>query len=905
MKRSLRSWLWRVPIDQEVDEELAFHIAMRTRELVERGMDPKAAREIVLSRIGDLGRLKRTCEDLGRKRDREMRLTQRLEELRDDVRFTLRQLKGSPAFTAVAAITLALGIGANSAMFALADATFLRPLPFDGPADRLVMVWERRANGFTSMASPLEFSEWNEHSRSFESMAWFATGPRPMRGADGTPEQVQAATVSAKFFDVLGVRPIIGRTFIPADLSSAPTAVVIGEGFWRRRYGADPTLVGRDIVVDEQPLTVVGIMPAGFQIAAPFSRGGAAAGDPGIVWTLAADTRSGSGSAGSLAQIGHFVHVIGRLRPGISVEAAQREMMSIATEAARAMPDGAREHSVLVEPLRPALTGPELRLTSVLLLGIVGFVLLMCCANVANLLMSRTSSRAREIAVRSALGAGRRRIAVQLLTESLVLAALGGTLGVAIGAAILRAAPTLLPPGLLPGSLALTFDARVLVFCAAAAFLVGVLFGLGPAWQSTRLSLVQAIATDGRTTRQAGILRSLLVVTEIAAAVLVLSGAGLLLRAWITLERVDPGYRAPDALTMVINLPMRSASGTNPYGSQDGLRRFYQTAQREVAREPGIRSVAWGGALPLDGVWSMQPFNVEGDTPSRERVTFASYHMVSPTYFETMDIPVTRGRGFTEQDGRDGVPVCIVSEAFVRRYLGNRDPIGQRLIVPMLTFGRETPPVREIVGVARQVTQRPEELMPQPQIYVPIDQNAWYQASLIVRSESGPSGALLGSVRAALARVDKERPVARVRTLDDVAAQATARPRFRAMLVGSFALLALGLSMVGVFGVLAYAVQQRTRELGVRIALGASAGGVLRLVLSGAGRLVALGAGIGLAAAAALSRSISMFLFGVPPLDPITFAAVPLVLIATAAVAVAAPAWRAIHVDPVVAFRSE
>ena len=599
MKRSLRSWLWRVPLHQEVDEELAFHIEMRTRELVDRGMDPKAAREVVLSRIGDFGQLKRTCEDLGRKREREMRLTQWLEELRDDVTYAFRQMKASPGFTAVAAITLALGIGANSAMFALADATFLRPLPFGEPTDRLVMLWERRANGFTSMASPFEFREWNQSGRSFESMATFASGSRTISGVDGTPEQVAGQTVSAKFFDVLGVRPTAGRTFTAADAIGTPTLVVISEGFWRRRYGEDPTLVGREIRVDGQSLTVIGIVPADFQIAAPFSRGGAAAGDPGLMWILA-----GEGGAG-LGLTGHYVHVIGRLKPGVSIEAAQAEMTPLAAEAARQLPDGAGEHGILLERLRPALMGPELRLTSVLLLGVVGFVLLMCCANVANLLMSRTTARTRELALRSALGAGRRRIAVQLLTESLVLAAFGGLLGVVVGAAILKVAPSLLPPGLLPGTITLTFDVRVAMFCAATALLVGVLFGLGPAWHATRVSLVQVMAADGRATRQSGAFRSVLVVAEIAAAVLVLSGAGLLLRTWISLERVDPGYRPPEALTMVINLPMQApASGRNLYGSQDGLRRFYQTAQREIEREPGIRSVAWGGALPLDGMWS-------------------------------------------------------------------------------------------------------------------------------------------------------------------------------------------------------------------------------------------------------------------------------------------------------------
>ncbi|HLG58822.1 MAG TPA: ABC transporter permease [Vicinamibacterales bacterium] len=899
MKRSLRSWLWHVPLDMEVDEEIAFHIEMRTRELVEGGMDPKTAREIVLARIGDAGRLKRTCVDLGRKRDREMRLTQVIEELRDDVKFALRQMRAAPAFALVAVITLALGIGANSAMFALADATFLRPLPFAGPADRLVMVWERRTNGFTSTASPLEFREWNEQNRSFETMASIAAGGMTMRGADGSPEPVRGQVVTVGFFDVLGVTPIAGRTFLPADLSPAPAVVVVSEGLWRRRFGADPGLVGREVVIEGRSLTVVGVMPADFQIVAPFVRGGAAAADVSDVWTLASQGGSRVG------QTGHYVHVIGRLKPGVTAEAAQSEVAVIAAEAAREFPDS-RDHGIVVEPLRQALIGPELRLTSVLLLGVVGFVLLMCCANVANLLMSRTTARARELAVRSALGAGRRRIAVQLLTESLVLATCGGLLGVGVGAAIVTVAPVVIPPGLLPSAVTLTFDARVMAFCGLTAFVVGVLFGLGPAWQSTRASLVQAIASDRRSTRQSGTLRSLLVVGEVATAVLVLSGAGLLLRAWISLDSVDPGYRAPEALTMAISLPMvPPTGGPNRYGTQDGLRQFYAAAQREIETEPGVRSATWGGALPLDGIGFMQPFTVVGDATSPGRPVFASYHMVSPTYFETMSIPVVSGRGFTDSDSRDGVPVCIVSEAFVRRFLGNREPIGQRVSVPMLSLGSGPPVVREIVGVAKQVRGRPEELGPPPQIYVPIAQNAWFQATLIVRPASGAPASLLPSVRAAIARVDNDRPVTRVRTLDSVATEATSRPRFRALLVASFAMLALILAMVGVFGVLAYSVQQRTRELGVRIALGASAGSVLRLVLSSASRTILIGTAIGLMTAAALGRSISTFLFGVQPLDPVTFIAVPIVLMATAALAVAAPAWRAARVDPVVAFRNE
>jgi putative ABC transport system permease protein len=400
-------------------------------------------------------------------------------------------------------------------------------------------------------------------------------------------------------------------------------------------------------------------------------------------------------------------------------------------------------------------------------------------------------------------------------------------------------------------------------------------------------------------------LRSLLVVAEVATALVVLTGSGLLLRTWITLDRADPGYRAPDALTMQISVPMVAPDGANRYGTQDGLRQFYRDVQREVGLAPRIRNAAWGGVLPLDGTWYMQPFTVEGNAPVPGPPPVASYQMVGAGYFETMEIPLVRGRGFTEADGRDAPPVAIVNEAFARRFLGGRPAIGTRLTVPMMTFGGEPAPVREIVGVARQVLGRPEETVPVPQIYVPNAQNAWYQATLIVRPEDGPPAALLPSVREALRRVDSERPVLRVRTLDAVASEATSRPRFRAALVTSFALLAVVLATVGIFGVLAYSVQQRTREFGVRLALGATAGSIAALVLSGAGRIVATGLAIGLTGAALLSRSISTFLFGVDPVDAATFAGAALVAVTAAAAAVAAPAWRAMRVDPVEAFRSE
>jgi putative ABC transport system permease protein len=893
MKRSLRSWLWRVSVREEVNEELAFHIEMRTRELVERGMDPTAARELVLSRIGDLGQLTRTCEDLGRKRDREMRLTQRLEEFRDDVTYAFRQMRATPGFTIVAALTLALGIGANSAIFALADATFLRPLPFTTPHDRLFMLWERYPNGYLSQVTPPDYSDWAEQNRTFDAMAAFLFDNAALVGADGLPEQVRSQSVTTAYFEILGVTPLAGRTFLPSDMPE--DVVVVSEGFWRRRYGADPSLVGRSMAIAGHPRTVIGIVPDRFHVVpATISNAGS---EPPQLWMLFNAPIGG----GPPMRRAHFLYAIGRLKAGVSMEAAQQELTTIGAQNSKLFPETNQGHDPTMRPLREALVGSEMRVTSLLLLGVVGFVLLMCCANMANLFLARTNARARELAVRSALGATRGRVIAQLLTESFVLAIVGGTIGAGVGAAILRVAPAIVPPGLLPSAATLAFDGRILLFCASTSLLAGLTFGLAPAWQSTGRSTTQALVSDRRTTARGGLLRSVLVVGEVAAAVLVLSGAVLLLRTLIALENVDAGNRARDVLTMTLNLPM---NGPTRYGTPQLVQQFYEQVETAVQQVPGVRSVGLGMAPPLDGMWLGQIFSVEGDPPNpRPARTASAYQIISPTYLPTLDIPLIRGRNFSSADTSASVPVCLVSEELVRRFLGDRDPLTLRLSIP--NVGSPGTVVRQIVGVVRQVKTFPGEREPVPQLYVPIAQGAWFTASLNVRPIAGPAEALAPAVRAAIARVDKDRPVARVRTIETVAFEANARPRFRAVLVGTFATLALALAMIGVFGVLAYSVQQRMREFGVRVAMGARVRDVLRLVLTGAARLTVIGIAIGLIVAAALSRLVATLVFPVAPLDPVTFTVVPFVLIATAAIAVAAPAWRAARVDPVEAFRTE
>jgi len=891
MRRLLRSWLWRVPVDQEVDEELAFHLEMRTRELIERGMDPHEARATAVRRMGDLARVKQTMVNVGRKRDRELSMALWLEELRDDVMFAVRQLRGAPAFTLVAVTTLAIGIGANSAIFALVDATLLRPLPYRDAA-QLVTIWETSATTPRGFASPPNMLDWKSRSRTFATMAGYtpSMGSMVMSGRDGNAQTVSRQWVTAGIFDVLGVTPIAGRTFTPEDEAQRRRSVVISEGLWETRFDRNPSTVGSELRLDGELWTVVGVMPKEFEILGRTS-----------MWAM----RPFPPNMPPRARGAYQLQVVGRMSPGVAVPAAQADLAAVAEGLAREFPDFNKGRTVTLEPLHDTMVGGDLKTTSMLFLGVVGFVLLICCANVANLLLARATARSRELAVRAALGAGRRRIIRQLLTESVVLSAIGGALGVGLGAAILQVAPMLIPEGLLPATVALTFDMRVVAFCALAALVVGIVFGIAPAFQATAMAPAEAMGADSRTTTgSGGRLRSLLVMGEVATAVLLLFGAGLLLRTLMAVQSYDRGYRAESVLSMLVD-PLGSA-----YPPPLKQQQFYDQVEAEVRAVPGVADVGWSSGLPLgESVFGEYLFNyqVAGDPPLEEgRKPTSGYQVVSATYFSTLELPIVAGRGFDARDVNGSPRVLIVNEAFARS-LAPRNPVGLQVSVKAVDSPNDEPVTLEIIGVAKQVKQRPDEAADYVQMYTPLLQDPIGDIHLLVRSSTGRAAALTAAVRAAISRVDKDQlvSVSGVTTLEDVEWVATGRHRFRAVMVTAFAALAVLLAMVGVFGILAYSVQLRVRDFGVRRALGASTGDVLRLVVGSATRVIAIGAAIGLLLSAMLGQLLTSVLFGVQPLDLLTFAAVTIVLGLTAAISIAGPAWRAAQIDPAITLRSQ
>jgi putative ABC transport system permease protein len=583
------------------------------------------------------------------------------------------------------------------------------------------------------------------------------------------------------------------------------------------------------------------------------------------------------------------------------MEQAQVAMDAIAVGIARMAPETNKNWGIAIQPLHRAVVGNELRSTSLVLGGVVAFILLMACANVANLMLARGAARAREMAVRASLGASRGQLARQLLTESLLLAGLGGALGIALGWTLIRFSPRLIPPGALPAGILLSLDARVAAFTALAALGSGILFGLAPAWQVTRGTLAAGLRASGRAA-SAGNSRLLsgIAMAEIAIAVIVVTGAGLFLRTFDRLSQVDPGYRADHVLTASVILPLPR------YPNTGRALAFYQAAQRELENLPGVRSASFGGSLPLTGFDIGQGFRVgaaNGDENGRSGSSH--YQIVGARYFETLGIPLQSGRVFQDRDNAHFTPVAIVNQELVRRYFSGRSPIGAHIRVAAMDMSGPKMIDREIVGVVGQVKiESPGEAENVVEIYVPIMQNPWFSASMAMRTSGDPLATTV-ALKAAIAKVDKDLAVTHIQTMDEISAASVARPRFRAQLLGAFALLALLLSAVGVFGVLAFAVSRRKREFGIRMALGAQIADVLSLVLTRGLKIAVIGAAAGLLVAGLLARSLATLLFGVQPLDPATFGTTAGLLAVVSLAAAAIPAWRAARVDPAIALREE
>ena len=807
-----------------------------------------------------------------------------------DLRYGARMLLRKPGFTVVAVITLALGIGANTAIFTVVNAVLLRSLPYAQP-EQLVRIGgtNLQRNKTLGTLSPQDFYDWRDRNTVFESIAAYDSWSPSLTGT-GEPERLAAGRVSSSFFNVLKAEPALGRAFLPSEEQRGNHLVaILSYGLWQRRFGADAGLVGRTIMLNGAAYTVIGVMPKGFE-SPQFS--GIGFEQPELWAPFAPDLSQWSRSGRAVDA------AIARLKPGVTTEQAQAEMHLIARQLQQQYPEDNAGEDVTIASLHGQLVG-KIRSALMVFLVAVGFVLLIACANVANLLLARAAVRQREMAIRTALGAGRYRIVRQLLTESVLLSVVGGVLGLLLA---LWATDYLVALGSdsIPRLGAITLDMRVLGFTTALTLLTGVAFGLAPALQSSNPDLNETLKESGRTStggtgRQR--LRSLLVVSEIALSLLLLIGAGLLLKSFLRLQRVDPGFDPHGVLTMSVFLP-----GTK-YPEESQHVAFFDQVQERAASLPGVEAVGMVSNLPVSGNFDTVSFYIEGrPAPAPENVPDLERYTINSDYFRAMGIGLLSGRPFGPEDRAGALPVAIVSETAARRFWPGESPLGKRI----RTNNVESPenPWRTIVGVVGDVRHYGLDIAPEPQFYLPHRQNPTQFMTLVVRSANNPESQI-APVREQIWAIDKDQPVFGVKTMESFVAESIAPRRFTMLLLSLFAGVALLLAIIGLYGVMSYAVTQRTHEIGVRMALGAQGGDVLKMIVGHAMTLVVVGVVAGLLAAFALTRVIASFLYGVSATDPWTFVGVPLLLCAVAAAASYIPARRATKVDPMVALRYE
>ncbi|MFL6263149.1 MAG: ABC transporter permease [Thermoanaerobaculia bacterium] len=822
-----------------------------------------------------------------------------METLLQDLRFAGRTLLKRPAFTAIAILTLALGIGANTAIFSVVDSVLLAPLPFRDPG-RLTMICASnpelaRQVGLPDKlpASPSMFYEWKT-AKSFEKLAIVSADRLSLTG-DGDPEQLAAVKVSGELFQELGTPPLLGRTLLPEDDDKGKrTTILLSHDFWQRHFGGDRNVIGRVLHVDGEPLAVVGVMPAGFG----FPRGGemphgfgfAAQPDVWVPLAFPPEQRQNRGNHAYLA--------VGRLRPGVSIPRAQAEMTAIAERREKAYPDTDAGWRNRVRPLREQMVG-DIRPALLILLAAVGVVLLIACVNVASLLLAQAAARQKEIAVRTALGAGRGRMVRQLLTESALLAAAGGAAGLLLALWGMRAF-TLWIPADVPVSSHLTLDPRVLLFTLGVTLLTGVLAGLAPAFQMTRPDLAESLRDGTRAgsgTSRGNRTRGVLVIVETALAVVLVVCAGLLIRSFAHVARVDPGFRPEGVLTLQVPL--------SPVKYPDFPKRwaFLSQALERLRTLPGVDMAGTVSNLPLSGEEEIDGIIVEGmPRPKPSEAPLADLRQASPGYFEAMGIRVLRGRTFTGEDREGARGVVVVNETLARTHWPGVDPVGKRLRFGIYDSSEKV--WLSVVGVVDDVRSSSLEGAPRAQAYLPAAQVAFSGQYLVLHTKGDPQG-LIAAARSAIWSVDRDQPVAEVRTMSKVVSQSVAGRRFNMVLLEVFAGLALVLAAVGIYGVTAYSVARRTREMGLRMALGAGRGTVLGLVLREAGGLALAGLAAGLALAFAASRVMASLLFGIGATDPTTFAGVAATLALVSLFAAWVPGRRATRVDPMVALRTD
>jgi putative ABC transport system permease protein len=875
--------LHRKRLVDDLDEEIRAHIEMEERENLEAGMPPDEAHFAALRRFGNVTQT--------REKSREMWNWQWLETLLQDLRYGLRQLRRNPGFTAVAVLTLALGIGANTAIFSVVNAVILRPLPYPQP-ERLVLVYSTQTPGQRGReASYPDFLDWRTRNHVFKNMAVFRTGNFTLI-SDAGPEHLSAAIVSSSLLHLLGVAPVLGRSFLPGDdepgAVNGANAVILSYGFWQRRFGSRPQVVGKSINLDGHLFSVVGVAPPGFQFP-----GRSEAVD---LWTTIAVDKDGAASRMATMRGAHYLDTVARLTPEVTIPRAQAEMSAIVSGMNKEHPD-IHPRGVRIVPLLDGLVGPA-RMALLILLGAVGCVLLIACANVANLLLARATARQREMSIRNALGASRGRVVRQVLTESTLLSLLGGSLGLWLG---LRGMDLLvrITPVDIPRLLQTGLDNRVLIFTAVVSLVTGLLFGLAPAIIGFRSDLAGSLKESGRGPSQGSHrtrTHGALVVGEIALALVLLACAGLLIQSFLGLEKADPGFDPHDILTLRLDSP-------SAYSIAQQLNFFARVI--DGARSlPGVRSASGVFGLAFSEINANTGFDIEGRKFARSDRPEANFVAVAPDYFRTLGMPRLEGRDFTERDNLQAVPVAIVNAALARRYFPGQNLIGQR-IKPGISSGYgDRNPVREIVGVVGDVKVTNLAAGPEPQCYVPLAQSPLGVMTLVVRSDGDPLE-MAPAVRRLVASTNKQVPVYNVRSLDQMLAQSVAQPRFITFLFGMFAALAVALAAIGLYGVISYSVSQRTHEIGIRMAIGAEKNDVLKFVVGRGLKLALSGVAVGIAGALALTRFLASILYGVTPTDPLTFVAVSLVLLAVALLACYIPARRAAKVDPMVALRYE